>query len=197
MRELSLHILDLIENAAAAGATRIRIRVKESSAADRLSIEVEDNGGGMPVEKIMRLDDPFVTTRRSRRVGLGLSLLRAAARRCDGDLTVAAAPGGGTLVAAEFRRSHIDRAPLGDIAATLAALLAAHPDIDFTYFQAIDGEAFELSTSGLRAELGGLFLGDPLVVHHFAAAVRRALNRLTPAEGGSSTREEPDGQTHP
>jgi hypothetical protein len=197
MRELSLHILDLAENAVAAGATRIRIRVKESSAADRLTIEVEDNGCGMPAEKRERLDDPFVTTRRSRRVGLGLPLLWAAARRCDGDLTVANAPGGGTFVAAEFRRSHIDRAPLGDIAATLGTLLAAHPDIDFTYCHAIDEESFELSTRELRAELGDRFLGDPLVVHHLAAAVRRALNRLTPATGGSSAREEPDGQTHP
>ena len=112
MRELSLHILDLVENALTAGADRITVRVEESTATDRLSIRVQDNGKGMPEEKIRHLEDPFVTTRKTRRVGLGLSLLAAAARRCDGDLSVTAPPGRGTTVRADFRRSHIDLAPL-------------------------------------------------------------------------------------
>lgn len=194
MRELSLHILDLVENALAAGASVIRLAISESSTADRLSIVVEDNGCGMPAAKRDRLDDPFITTRRSRRVGLGLSLLWAAARRCEGDLEVTAYPGHGTVVAAHFRRSHIDRAPLGDIGATVAALIASRPDIDFTYTHTIDDNRFEWSTRALREELNGVCLEDPLVLHHLAASIRKALNRVTPAAEVRSGREGDDGE---
>ena len=46
MRELSLHILDIVENAADRRCDRISIRVEESTATDRLSITVQDNGHG-------------------------------------------------------------------------------------------------------------------------------------------------------
>jgi hypothetical protein len=179
MRELSLHILDLVENALTAGADRISVRVEESTAADRLSIWVRDNGKGMPEEKIRHLDNPFVTTRETRRVGLGLSLLAAAARRCDGDLSVQAQPGRGTSVNADFRRSHIDRAPMGDIAATLGMVLLSNPDIDFTYVHRIDEKDFTLSTRELRSELEGVSLSDPMVVHHLTLSIRRSLKNLT------------------
>lgn len=115
MQELSLHLLDLVENSIGAGAGRIAICVEDSAARDRLAITVRDDGRGMPADKAAHIDDPFVTTRETRRVGLGLSLLAAAARRCEGDIAVTAAPGGGAEVTAFFRRSHIDRAPLGDL----------------------------------------------------------------------------------
>jgi signal transduction histidine kinase len=85
MRELSLHILDVVENGITAGAGRIEIRVEESLTSDRLKITVRDNGPGMPPEKASNPEDPFITSRTTRRVGLGLSLLAAAARRCEGD----------------------------------------------------------------------------------------------------------------
>ena len=88
MRELSLHILDIVENGIKAGADFLGIRVEESSADDRLILSVEDNGSGMPAEKARNIDDPFITTRTTRRVGLGLSLLASAARRCAGDICV-------------------------------------------------------------------------------------------------------------
>jgi hypothetical protein len=178
MRELSLHILDIAENAATAGATRISIRVEESAAADRLVFTVEDNGRGLPAGKARRLDDPFITGRTTRRVGLGLSLLSAAARRCEGALEVGTPATGGTRVAASFRRSHIDRAPLGDMAATLTTLFAAHPAIDFDYTHGIDGNVFSLSTRDLREELAGMPLTDPAVMLQVTEALRRALRGL-------------------
>jgi hypothetical protein len=179
MRELSLHILDLVENALTAGADRITVRVVESTAADRLSIWVRDNGRGMPEEKIRHLEDPFVTTRKTRRVGLGISLLAAAAKRCGGDLAVTALPGRGTSVRADFRRSHIDRAPMGDIAATIGVVLSANPDVDFTYDHRVDEKHLTLNTRDLNSELEGRALNDPTVIHHLTAAIRRSLKNLT------------------
>ena len=54
-------------------------------------------------------------------MGLGLSLLAAAAGRCEGKLEIATEPGRGTRVEATFRYNHIDRAPVGDMAATITA----------------------------------------------------------------------------
>ena len=196
MRELSLHILDLVENALTAGADRITVRVEESTATDRLSIWVQDNGKGMPEEKIRHLEDPFVTTRETRRVGLGLSLLAAAARRCDGDLSVTAQPGRGTTVRADFRRSHIDLAPMGDIAATIGMVLLANPDVDFTYTHRVDEKDLTLNTRELNSELEGRALSDPMVIHHLTVAIRRSLKNLTSGTtNGSSPREDKHGKT--
>jgi anti-sigma regulatory factor (Ser/Thr protein kinase) len=179
MRELSLHILDLVENSIAAGAARVEVTVAESCAEDRLSLSVCDDGCGMPPEKARRPDDPFLTTRTTRRVGLGLSLLAAAARRCEGDITVERRPGGGTIVKASFRHRHIDRAPLGDMAGTLATIILSHPHIDFVYTHTVDGKEFALDTRELASELEGMALNDPVVMHHLTAAIRRSLKNLS------------------
>jgi anti-sigma regulatory factor (Ser/Thr protein kinase) len=192
MRELSLHILDIAENGIRAGADRLLIQVEESRTDDRLTLSVEDNGRGMPAEKIRRIDDPFVTTRQTRRVGLGLSLLAAAARRCQGDVHVDARPPHGTRVTATFRRSHIDRAPLGDVAATLEVLIMGNPHIDFRYTHRIDDREWVLDTRDLKTELGGLALGDPMVVRFVSDAMRRALQDLAAGSSRTPTTEDAD-----
>jgi hypothetical protein len=192
MRELSLHILDIAENGISAGADRLLIRVEESSARDRLTLSVEDNGRGIPAEKVRRMEDPFVTARTHRRVGLGLSLLAAAARRCEGELTAEPGRGKGTRVRARFRRSHIDRAPLGDMAATLAVLLLGYPHIDFRYTHRVDEREFVLDTRDLKTELGGLSLGDPVVVQRVSEAIRRALAELAAGPDPSAPMEGTD-----
>jgi len=133
MKELSLHILDLVENAAAAGARHLHISVVEDARADRLAITVEDDGAGMSRELAARACDPFTTTRATREVGLGLSLLAAAARQAGGSLGVDSTPGLRTEVEAHFALTHIDRAPLGRIADTLIAAALLHPDLQTTY----------------------------------------------------------------
>lgn len=194
MRELSLHILDVVENGITAGASCISIRVEESSAADLLRISVHDNGRGMPDRKIKRIEDPFVTTRTTRRVGLGLSLLAAAARRCDGGISVNTAPGQGTEVTATFRHSHIDRAPLGDMAGTLAMLVMGNPQVDFVYVHRLDDKEFAFDTREIKCELVGVDLSDPVVAAHLTESIRRSLNALAESDRESPTREAADGQ---
>jgi anti-sigma regulatory factor (Ser/Thr protein kinase) len=192
MRELSLHILDIAENGIRAGADRLLIHVEESSTDDRLTLSVEDNGHGMPEEKISHIDDPFVTTRRTRRVGLGLSLLASAARRCQGDISVEARHEKGTRVTATFCRSHIDRAPLGDMAATMEVLIMGNPHIDFRYTHRVDGKGFVLDTRDLKTELGGLSLGDPTVVRYVSDVMRRALEELVAGSNPTLPMEDAD-----
>lgn len=194
MRELSLHILDVAENGITAGADCIAIRVEESVPEDRLRITIQDNGRGIPAEKIRSVADPFVTTRTTRRVGLGLSLLAAAARRCDGDITVSAPPDGGTEVAAWFRRGHIDRAPLGDVAGTIGMLILGNPQVDFVYVHRLDQNEFSLDTRDLRNQLEDVPLNDPAVVQHITASIRRALQDLAGDGIHATTREDTDGK---
>jgi len=196
LRELSLHILDIVENGITAGADCIHIDVIVSRAKDFLTIIIRDNGRGIPAEKLNKLTDPFVTTRTTRRVGLGLSLLAAAAERCDGKLAVAVGTAGGTKVTATFQYSHIDRAPIGDMAATMATLLMGNPQIDFVYTHAIDGEEFILDTRELKKELGDHSLEDPMVIHRLGKRIRTSLNQLRSNADKPEAREKNHGKTN-
>jgi anti-sigma regulatory factor (Ser/Thr protein kinase) len=175
MRELSLHILDVLENALEAGATEVELGIEEDLSADRLTIAVRDNGRGMDAQTARRALDPFFTTRTTRHVGLGLPLFAAAAGRCAGGLTLESAPGQGTTVTATFRHSHLDRAPLGDLTGTLLAFLLSgrSEPLRLIYHHRLDGRAFDLDTAALRAELGEIPLHHPAVrewLHDYIAA---------------------------
>jgi len=195
LRELSLHILDIVENGITAGADLIHILVEEERSADRLKIVIRDNGRGLPAEKRRKLIDPFVTSRTTRRVGLGLPLLAAAAQRCAGEFRVATESGKGTEVSATFRYSHIDRAPLGDMAATIATLIMGNPDIEFVYTHIVDGKDFVCDTREIRKELAEMSLNHPVVVRHLTESIRNALAQLSRRGTQSSLREAHNGKT--
>lgn len=149
MEDLSLHILDIAENAVAAGATRVFIAVNENSARDLLSLRVTDNGRGMSREERRRAQDPFFTTGR-KRTGLGLPLLAQTAGQCGGRLSLESAPGRGTRVTARFQLSHVDRPPLTKIPETMMTLVFGHPDVDFRYRHTRNGILFSCLRRGVR-----------------------------------------------
>lgn len=171
MRELSLHILDLVQNSLAAAATEVTIIVRELVRKNRLEIEIRDNGRGIPRSSLEKVHDPFYTTRASRKVGLGLSLFEAAARQCCGGLTVGSQPGEGTTVVAVFQYDHLDRAPLGNMVDTILALIATNPGVDFRYVHQYDTEKLQFETRKIKEYLGCADLAAPLVI----AALREYL----------------------
>ena len=141
MEDLSLHLLDIAENAVTAGATRVFIAVNENDRRDLLSVRVTDNGRGMSPEERERVFDPFFTTGR-KRTGLGLPLLAQTAEACGGRVVLETAPGRGTRITARFRRNHVDRPPLTKIAETMLTLVFGHPDVGFRYRHARNGSVF-------------------------------------------------------
>jgi hypothetical protein len=147
MEDLSLHILDIVENSIAAKAQRVAIRVEELPSRDRLVLEVSDDGRGMSPRMLARALDPFVTTKRAKRIGLGLPLLAQAARATGGRLTLRSWPGRGTRVRATFCLSHIDLQPLGDMAETLSVLMVGHPDVRFRYTHRTDTGSYVFRSS--------------------------------------------------
>lgn len=167
--------MDLVENATRAGADVILIEIIEEPDKDQLSFVVEDNGSGMEPELAQIASDPFCTTRTTRRVGLGLSLLKANAELCGGGLNLQSAPGQGTRVEVRFTLSHIDRQPLGDWQSTIAGLILTQPEVDFVYSHKVGHEEFELDTRELRRELGKEALTDPAVTAMLREQMKKAL----------------------
>lgn len=160
-----------------------------------LKIVIEDNGRGIQSEKLRKITDPFYTTRTTRRVGLGLSLLETAAQRCEGEFRIESKPGKGTRVTAIFVYDHIDRAPLGNMATTIALLIAGNPDVDFIYKHLVDDKDFNLDTRELREELEDLSLTDPAVIHFLTQTIKDALDQLEKDDRESESREENNGKT--
>lgn len=146
MQEISSNILDIVQNSLRAGADRIEISVEENTERDVFAFTVSDNGCGMDGELLKRASDPFFTTRKSRGVGLGLSLLRSDARTAGGDIEIKSRENCGTFVKAWFVRSHINRRPLGDIAAVAACLAAANPKTEFIYRHTYNNKSFSAAT---------------------------------------------------
>jgi anti-sigma regulatory factor (Ser/Thr protein kinase) len=178
VRELSLHILDALENSVEAGATRIELRIEEDLRKDILRIVIRDNGRGMSEEFARQVLNPFVTTRKTRHVGLGLPLFAVAAERCNGDLRIESKVGVGTTVTVAFQHSHIDRAPLGDIPGTLMAIILSDRAVDVFYKHRVDRRTFDLDTAEVRRELGTVPLSHPAVREWLETTLREGVAGL-------------------
>ena len=175
-----MHIADIAENSIDAGATRVEITLKEDSRADRLFLMIQDNGHGMDEEILKKVYDPFFTLKKKgKRFGLGIPLLAQAASQCDGNFSINSAVGRGTDIVAEFRLSHIDRQPLGDIGATMAALIGGHPEIDYKLHYEKDGISYSLDTEKLKAELDEVPINTPGLLKLIKEDINEAIGNLT------------------
>lgn len=168
MKELSLNILDIVQNSIHADATLVRILLTETE--DTLKLEILDDGKGMSEEFLARVTDPFSTTRTTRKVGMGLPLLKLAAEQTGGYLKItsrerAIAPDHhGTEVTAFFHTDHLDYTPLGDVISTVVSLVQGSPDVDFEFVHEMPGKTVELDTRMLREVLGEVPLSSPEVL---------------------------------
>lgn len=175
MEELSLHILDIAENSASAGAKRVEISIKEDVKGGRLSLVIEDDGKGIDMRK---LSDPYYTEKSCKRMGLGIPFLEQAARECGGSLSVGKREPTGTKLQAEFQLSHVDLKPMGDVGSTMATLVCGHPEMDFAIKYERDGTAFGLDTGALRLELEGMPLNVPQVLKYIKDEINNGIGRI-------------------
>ena len=146
MDDISLHILDIVENSVTARARTVAIRITEDVRAKLLVVEIEDDGRGMDEATVKKALDPFFTTRVTRRVGLGLPMFAQSAREAGGRLEISSNVGRGTRTKATFRTDHPDCRPLGDMRSTLETLIVGHPEVDFVYEQVHGQEVMRLDT---------------------------------------------------
>lgn len=155
MPEISLHILDLVQNSISAGAKHIRILLGMSHQEDRMTLTIEDDGCGMDPEFLARVTNPFTTTRTTRKVGMGIPLLKAGCEATGGTFEITSEKGVGTKMVGSYVLSHLDRPPLGDYAGTAHMLIVCNPDIDFYVEASTDADTFVLDTQEVREQLGG------------------------------------------
>ena len=132
MHDLSLFVLEMIENSLRAGAGRVAVRVSIDAPRDELAITVDDDGPGLAMSP-EQATDPFFTTKCGKRTGLGLPLFREAAEAAGGHLVLRQSSElGGHAVEALVRLSHVDRPPLGDVVQSVAVMAATNPDVALT-----------------------------------------------------------------
>lgn len=157
MKELSLNILDITENSTKAKAEFVKIEIVENTTT--LTIRISDDGIGMNNETLLSVSDPFYTTRTTRKVGMGIPLFRFAAEQTGGKLTISSKhideypDNHGTIVIAEFYKTHIDFTPLGDIISTIVTLIQGHPNVNFLFTHSLPDREILLDTREVRAVL--------------------------------------------
>ncbi len=164
MRELSLNVLDIVQNSISAKATVIEIELFEHIEKDLLEINIFDNGKGMTEEQVKSVIDPFFTTRTTRKVGLGIPLFKMAAEMSGGRLDIKSEIGKGTKVYTSYGYSNVDRMPVGDMNGTVSMLIRMNPDIDFVYTHSINEKSYVLDTRELREQLDDVPLDTPDVI---------------------------------
>ena len=160
MREISLHILDIVQNSITAGASLVSIFITEDSEKNLFSVLIEDNGKGMDDELLKNVIDPFTTSRTTRKVGLGIPLFKMAAESTGGSFKIESEPGRGTKVYTDFVLNSIDRQPLGDIAGTMLGLFSSYEGIDFLYRHKIGDKVFEADTREFKKILGDISFSE-------------------------------------
>ena len=158
MKNISDHVLDIVGNSVRAKSTLIEIIVDENKSDDRYSLIIKDNGCGMSREVLKRATDPFFTSRTTRKVGLGLSLLKQNAENANGSFQVISEEGRGTLVEAVFQYTNIDRPPLGDIWNSWYYTLLSNIDIRLIYRHKTNFGEFEIDSKELLEMLEGVSL---------------------------------------
>jgi anti-sigma regulatory factor (Ser/Thr protein kinase) len=178
LRELALHILDIAENSISAGANKIRISIIENHRDDLLEIEIEDNGKGMDPATLAYITDPFVTSRTTRKVGLGIPFFKAAAETCDGTFSIQSKQGLGTLVRAVFKHSHIDRMPLGDISGTLHTLVIGTPEVNWVFEYNVGQDSFVFDDKPIKETLEGVPLSEPAVMKFVREMIYEGINSV-------------------
>ena len=187
MKELSLNILDVAENSVKAGASLTQILLTEQDG--MLKLEIVDDGCGMSEDVVRSVVDPFYTTRTTRKVGMGIPLLKLACERTGGNLDIVSTTqeadpvAHGTHVTATFDMNHIDFTPLGDVSASILTLIQGHPDTDFLFRHIMDDRVVELDTRELREVLEDVPLNSYDVMQWIEGNLQEQYGELSEDDG--------------
>ena len=178
MKEISLHILDILQNSITAGASLVELVITEDKAKDLFEFYIKDNGKGMDEEFLKNVVSPFTTKRTTRKVGLGIPLLKLAAENAGGGIDIKSELGKGTTIKATFSHSHIDRQPLGNIVDTMFTVITSYLDTDFVYVHSVGDKDFSLDTRQMKEILKGVPLNDTGVMQWILEYLRQGEEEL-------------------
>lgn len=172
MKDLSMHIMDILQNSTRAGATKIELSILEDPNTDFLTIVFKDNGSGMSEEMLKQVLNPFFTTRTTRKVGLGLSLIKQNAELTGGTLEIESELQVGTTVTVKFGLAHLDRPPMGDLAGTIVLTASAYPDIRFIVHYQTQSIDYTFDTDEINEALDGTSIQEPEIIQYLIEMFR-------------------------
>lgn len=178
MQDLSLHVLDIVENSIRAKATKVSIEIIEDVEKNQLRLRIGDNGMGMDEEMRKQVFNPFVTTRKTRKVGLGLALLYQNCLNAEGNVTISSCQGVGTSIDAIMQYNHVDRLPLGDMASSLVVLIGANPKLQIVYKHSYKDRNFMINTSEIEEVLEGIPINNPEILQWLREYIRKQIEAL-------------------
>lgn len=178
MNEIALHILDIVQNSIRAQATKIEVMINEVPGENLYEMIINDNGKGMTDTQLKEVEDPFFTTRTTRKVGMGIALLKQNAEQTGGRLEVKSEPQNGTVLKAVFQHQHVDRPVLGDMAGTMTLLIGANPQIRFIYSHQTPLSTFDFDTDEVLEELDGVPINDPEILRALKELIEENLELI-------------------
>lgn len=178
MKDLSMHILDIAQNSITAKATKLYIEIDENSIQNVYSMTIKDNGIGMSQDLLTSVTDPFFTTRTTRKVGLGIPLLKQNAERTGGKFIIESSEGEGTTLTATFVPWHPDFLPLGDISGTVVLLTAANPEISIRYKHVTKKGQYLYDTCEIEKALEGVAINEPSVIRFLKEMINENLAEI-------------------
>lgn len=182
MKELSLHIFDIVENSIRAKAKLIEISITEDKTKDQMIIEICDNGSGMTEEQVSKAIDPFYTSRTTRKVGLGLSLFKQAAEATGGSFSIESKIGIGTKVKATFGLSHIDRPIMGNIKSIILLLICSPAESEYVFKHKTQNGVFELDTREIKLMLDNVPITNKEIRNFISEMIDENLEQIQISE---------------
>lgn len=178
MKELSLHVYDLLENSIAAKATLVELTIRDSKKDNVYAFTIKDNGKGMSPEFLAKVTDPWTTTRTTRKVGLGLPLIKMNTENAGGGMNIESTVGVGTTLNFWFQHDHLDRAPMGDLAGTIVMLCSQYEDIHFIYKHITDIGEYVFDTEEIKEALDGMPMKDLTIIKFLKDMINENLTEI-------------------
>ncbi len=178
MKELSLHVYDLLENSIAANATNIELIIRDSVKDNIYHFTIKDNGKGMSPEFLAKVTDPWTTTRKTRKVGIGLPLIKMNSETAGGGMKIESELGKGTILQFWFQHDHLDRPPMGDLAGTIVMLCSQYENIRFIYRHITDNDEFIFDTEEVKEALDGMSMHDINIMKYLKEMIQENLQEI-------------------
>lgn len=173
-----MHVYDLMENSTAADSSEVRLTIKDSLKENDFHFTIEDDGKGMSPDFLAKVTDPYTTSRTTRKVGLGLPLIKMNSEHCGGGFAIESVLGRGTTLRFWFQHDHWDRPPMGDLTGTIVMLVSQHEDIHFIITYQTDNDTFVFDTDEVKDALGGMSMNDITIIRYLKEFVSENLMEI-------------------
>lgn len=160
MENLSMHILDIAQNSIRANAKNIWIQYIDSKMNNVVSLEIKDDGCGMDEEMIENVQNPFFTTRTTRRIGLGIPFLKELAEQCEGSFELESKVNEGTRIKCVMKKDHWDVPPRGNVGDAIVLSIMMNEDIHVRFDYKDDEKCFYFDSFEIKEILGDVSIQE-------------------------------------